>query len=130
MRKTLFVLLAASTVMMSGTAAQQRPAQMAGTWQVHIEHYKGRIVDEQWIMTQTGTNATGKVVVKSGMEFPIEGSIDGNKIKWKVTTRPASSPEGERFHHFIGTLNGDEIKGTLERDKHDDDGTFVAKHLK
>lgn len=110
--------------------AAQSAAKMAGTWDVHIEHYpapraSGRIVNEQWIVTQDGSKVTGKVVVNT-REFPIEGDIDGNTIKWKVTTRPASSPEGERYHHFLGTLEGNSIKGTLERPDHSDDGTFVA----
>ena len=113
----------------AAAAAQNRP-RWAGTWDVHIDHYapprgSGRVVKEQWIVTQDGNKVSGKVVVNT-REFPIEGTVDGNTIKWKVTTRPASSPDGERFHHFLGTLEGNEIKGTLERPDHSDDGTFTA----
>src|SRR4051812_29527384 len=118
MRRIPYIALLTWIVMVVSAAAAQKPAAMAGTWVVHIEHYKGRIVDEQWIVTQDGANATGKVVVKSGAEFPIVGPIDGNKIKWKVTTQPATGEKAARFHYFIGTLNGSEIKGTLERDDH------------
>lgn len=120
------VLMAAA----AGVGAAQNAAKMGGTWDVHIEHYaapkgSGRVVNEQWIVTQDGNKVTGKVVVNT-REFPIEGDIDGNTIKWKVTTRPASDPMGERHHHFLGTLDGNAIKGTLERPDHSDDGTFVA----
>lgn len=123
-------LVIVSLVVAGTIAAAQNTARMAGTWDVHIEHYaaprgSGRIVNEQWIVTQDGNRVTGKVVVNT-REFPIEGDIDGTTIKWKVTTRPASSPEGERYHHFLGTLEGNSIKGTLERPDHSDDGTFVA----
>jgi hypothetical protein len=132
MRRRAFVALAMVSALAIGAAlaAAQTSPTWAGTWTVHIEHYpapraSGRIVDEQWIVTQNGNTVTGKVVVNT-REFPIEGTVDGNKIKWKVTTRPASSPEGERYHHFLGTLEGSTIKGTLERPDHSDDGTFVA----
>src|SRR5437773_10585094 len=101
MRKIPFILLVASIVMMTSGAATQQTAQVAGTWDVHIEHYAGRIVDEQWVVTQDGAKVTGRVVLRSGMTVPIEGAINGSAIKWKVTTRPASKEQGERFHHFI-----------------------------
>jgi len=129
------VALALMVVCAAGAAAAaQSRAQWGGTWDVHIEHYpapkgSGRVVNEQWIVTQNGNKVTGKVVVNT-REFPIEGDVDGNKIKWKVTTRPASDPMGERYHHFLGTLDGNTIKGTLERSDHSDDGDFTATRAK
>ena len=133
--KTYFALAVVSLMAIGSAAATaQNAARMAGTWDVHIEHYpapkaSGRVVNEQWIVTQDGNTVTGKVVVNKN-EFPIEGNIDGNRIKWKVTPRPASSPEGERYHHFLGTLEGNTIKGTLERPDHSDDADFVATRAK
>jgi hypothetical protein len=112
---------------------QQPPPQqprLGGTWDVHIIHYTGRIVDEQWIVTHDGNTITGKVVVRSGREFPLEGTVDGFRIKWKVTTQPAANGQGERYHYFIGAADNMEISGTLERHDHSDDGTFAARRAR
>ena len=109
---------------------QPQPPRLAGTWDVHIIHYTGRIVDEQWIVTHEGNKVTGKVVVRSGREFPLEGSVDGFRIKWKVTTQTAGNGQTERYHYFIGAADNAEISGTLERHDHSDDGTFAARRAR
>jgi hypothetical protein len=133
-KRALGALVVVSVMVLYAGIAGAQSARFAGTWDVHIEHYpapraSGRVVNEQWIVTQDGNKVTGKVVVNKN-EFPIEGNVDGSKIKWKVTTRPASSPEGERYHHFLGTLDGNTIKGTLERPDHSDDADFTATRAK
>ena len=121
----LLIVLAAGFAAIAASAQQRSP--FAGIWDVHIDHPKtNRVVDEQWIIEVQGTYATGKVVVRSKREFPIEGDIDGNAIKWKVATSLPRDP----YHWFIGTLNGDEIKGDIEWHDHSDDGTFVAKRAR
>lgn len=114
-RRALAVVLV--TIVVAGLGASQQTARLAGTWDVHIEHYTGRVVNEQWILTQDGASVTGKVVVSS-REYPLEGTVDGTKINFKVTVRPDS------FNIFLGTVEGDSIKGEIK--KLNDDGTFAA----
>ena len=126
MHKAPLVALLLMLVVLAAPSAQQK-SPFEGTWDVHIDHVKtNRVVDEQWIIEVHGTHATGKVVIRSKQEFPIEGDIDGNAIKWKVTTTLPRDP----YHWFIGTLNGGEIKGEIEWHDHSDDGTFVAKRAR
>lgn len=131
-RNAALALAVVSLIITHGiAAAAQNSARMAGTWDVHIEHFTGRIVDEQWIVTQNGNKVTGKVVVNT-REFPLEGTIDGNKINFKVTVRPADPNGGEnsaeRANIFLGTVDGDSIKGEIK--KLNDDGTFTAKRAR
>jgi hypothetical protein len=130
-RKTTRALLFASSLAIpfAGAGAAQETARLAGTWDVNIRHFTGRVVNEQWIVAQDGNKVTGKVVV-STRELPLEGTVDGNKITVKVTVRPARSGENDEgsYNLFLGTVDGDSIKGEIR--KTNDDGTFSAKRAK
>jgi hypothetical protein len=126
----LTITLGAPPIVAQAPQPPPQPPRLAGTWDVHIIHYTGRIVDEQWIVTHEGNKITGKVVVRSGREFPLEGTVDGFRIKWKVTTQPAGNGQTERYHYFIGAADNAEISGTLERHDHSDDGTFAARRAR
>lgn len=121
-RRALLALLFVSCLAMTfaGAGRAQETARLAGTWDVNIRHFTGRVVNEQWIVAQDGNTVTGKVVVSS-REFPLEGTVEGNKINFKVTV-------GSAYNIFLGTVDGDSIKGEIK--KVNDDGTFSAKRAK
>jgi len=92
-------------------------ANLAGTWNVHIVHMSGRIVDEQWIVEQRGDHVEGRVKTPR-RDFPLEGTVIGNRIEVKVQTAE------DRYNLFRGTVDRDSLKGTIEQKG--DDGTFSA----
>ena len=94
-----------------------RVADLAGTWNVHIVHMSGRVVDEQWIVEQDGDRVRG-LVKTPRRDFPLEGTVNGNRIEVKVTTAE------DRYNLFRGTVDRDSINGTIEQKG--DDGTFSA----
>jgi len=109
------------------SSSQPRTIAIAGTWNVHIEHFTGRVVNEQWLIRQTDRTLAGKVVVSS-REFPLEGTIEGNEITVKVTVRPATSDEPASVNVFHGLVDGDSMKGEIK--KVNDDGLFAATRAK
>jgi hypothetical protein len=121
-RKAFFALwILFLTMTFPGVPAAQTIAKLAGTWDVRIQHLSGRVVNEQWLVTQDGNKVTGKVKV-AGRELPLEGRVEGNKIDFKVTVSEESS------NRFLGTVEGDSIKGEIK--KLNDDGTFSAKRTR
>ena len=123
----LAVLLCAMAFQVA-PAAQQTTA-LTGTWDVHIEHFTGRVVNEQWIIRQDGGKVAGKVVV-SGREYPLDGTVERNKINFKVTVRAPGSEENAEgsYNVFLGTVDGNSIRGEIK--KLNDDGTFSAKRAR
>ena len=122
----LSVFVLAMAFQLAPTA--QQTATLTGTWDVHIEHFTGRVVNEQWIVKQDGGKVAGKVVV-SGREYPLEGTVERDKINVKVTVRAPGSGENAEagYNIFLGTVEGNSIRGEIK--KLNDDGTFSAKRV-
>ena len=78
---------------------------------------RGRIVDEQWIVEQHGDRVEGRVKTPR-RDFPLEGTVIGNRIEVKVRTAE------DRYNLFRGIVDRDSLKGTIEQKG--DDGTFSA----
>ena len=93
---------------------------VAGTWNVHIEHYTGRIVDEQWVLQQDGSAVRGTVLVRD-QKYPIEGTVEGDRINFRVTVATANGP---RYNVFLGSVKDQRIQGEIK--KENDDGRFTA----
>ena len=89
-------------------ASAQQPAKLAGTWDITIQGPNGEI-HEQWIVIQDGNKVTGSVK-NANADFPLEGTVDANKIDVHVT---AKGPNGERHLEVIATVDGDSIKGKI-----------------
>ena len=116
-----FVLILAGLVLPLFAAPQA--ANIGGTWDITIQGPNG-VINEQWVVTQQGNSVTGKV--KNGNnEFPLEGTVDGNKIDVHVT---AKTPNGERHLEVIATVSGDSIQGKITQNGMDRD--WSAKRAK
>lgn len=121
-RNLLRAAVAVTATLALGRGIAAQAARVSGTWDVHIEHFTGRIVDEQWIVQQNGRTVTGRVVVRGGREYPLQGNVDGNRINVRVTV---STDGGDRYNTFLGTVAEGRITGEIK--KENDDGTFSAK---
>ncbi len=84
-------------------AAQTAATNVTGTWNFKVSGDAGS-ADQTIVMKQEGSTITGtfKGPRQSGT---IDGTVDGNKIKFHVTARAGID--------YTGTVDGDSMKGTL-----------------
>lgn len=106
-RKRLTNMLAILAVLMlcasMGAVAQTTAANVAGTWTFKVSGDAGS-ADQTIVIKQDGSKITGtfKGPRQSGT---IDGTVDGNNIKFHVTARAGID--------YTGTVDGDSMKGTL-----------------
>ena len=96
----LSVLLA---VVAGAAAAQDKPANVAGSWTINVSGETGS-AKQSMTLTQDGGKITGtfKGPRQSGT---IDGTVGGNNIKFHVT---AGIPLD-----YTGTVDGDSMSGTM-----------------
>ena len=84
-------------------AAADAPANVAGNWQISVTGDAGT-AQQTIVLTQDGNKLTGtfKGPRQSG---PLDGTVDGNNIKFHVKTRVPLD--------YTGAVDGDTMKGTL-----------------
>jgi hypothetical protein len=97
------VALVAIFMLIAGVAAAADTANVAGTWTFKVTGDSGN-AEQTIVIKQDGTRITGtfKGPRQSGT---IDGSVDGNNIKFHVTARAGID--------YTGTVDGDTMKGTL-----------------
>lgn len=83
--------------------AADPPVNVAGSWQVTVSGDAGS-AEQTIVLTQDGNKITGsfKGPRQSG---PLAGTVDGNSIKFHVSTRVPLD--------YTGTADGDTMKGTM-----------------
>jgi hypothetical protein len=83
--------------------AADTPANVAGTWEFSVTGAAGK-ASQTISLKQDGAKITGtfKGPRQSGN---IDGTVDGNNIKFHVTARIPLD--------YTGTVNGDSMKGTM-----------------
>lgn len=93
-----FLLMACMAV-----AAQTGTVNVTGTWNFKVSGDSGN-ADQTIVMKQDGNKITGtfKGPRQSGT---IDGTVDGNNIKFHVTARAGID--------YTGTIDGESMKGTL-----------------
>lgn len=97
---TVFALLALALCV---ALAQDKPANVAGSWTIDVSGDAGN-AKQSMTLTQDDGKITGtfKGPRQSGK---IDGTVDGNKIKFHVT---AGIPLD-----YTGTVDGDSMSGTM-----------------
>ena len=99
----LLGVMAALVLVACMAAAQTAATNVNGTWNFKVSGEAGS-ADQTIVMKQDGNTITGtfKGPRQSGT---IDGTLDGNKIKFHVTARAGMD--------YTGTVDGDSMKGTL-----------------
>ncbi len=92
-------------------------SQIEGIWDVHIEHMSGRVVDEQWVLKQSGCYITGTVKT-ARRDYPLTGTVEENQIRVRVTVSES------RYNLFSGMAKNQELSGAIHQAG--DNGTFRA----
>lgn len=95
--------LALVATLVSLAVAADAPANVAGTWNFKVSGDAGS-ADQTMVIQQDGGKVTGtfKGPRQSGT---INGTVVGNAIKFKVKARASMD--------YVGTVDGDTMKGTL-----------------
>jgi uncharacterized protein (TIGR03066 family) len=109
MRKTAICLAVICALALAGVAVKAAdPAKVAGAWEMTSQ---GRQGPQTSTITfeQDGGKIKGTIKGTRG-EAPFEGTVDGNKITFTVKRQ---TPNGEFVQTYNGTVDGDNIKGTV-----------------
>lgn len=108
MKTTVRTKLSAAVLLVSlmiacAALAADTPANVAGTWEFSVTGAAGK-ASQTISLKQDGAKITGtfKGPRQSGN---IDGTVDGNNIKFHVTARIPLD--------YTGTVNGDSMKGTM-----------------
>ena len=106
-RTILAVLL--GTMLVLSLVAVAEDAKVGGTWEMTSQGRQGPVTSTLTI-DQTGNKFKGTLKGRMG-ETPIEGTVDGNKIAFTVER---DTPNGKFTMNYTGTVDGDNIKGTVK----------------
>jgi hypothetical protein len=110
----MFLLLVVAAV----ANARPTPANVAGTWTISVSE-GGQTADQTIDLKQDGGKITG-TFKGPRQQGTLEGTVDGNNIKFHVNTRVPFD--------YTGTVDGDSMKGTfIARGK---TGDWTAKRAK
>jgi hypothetical protein len=110
----MFLLLLLATVV----SARPNPANVAGTWTISVSE-GGQAAEQTVDLKQDGGKITG-TFKGPRQQGTLEGTVDGNNIKFHVNTRVPFD--------YTGTVDGNSMKGTFTaRGK---TGDWTAKRAK
>jgi hypothetical protein len=89
--------------------AAAQDAKVAGSWDLSSPGRDGNVMTQTLTLQQDGTKLTGTLKGQRG-EAPVTGTISGTNIAFSVTR---STPNGDMKIDYMGTVNGDAMKGTF-----------------
>ncbi len=115
---TLFVCLASLTVF---------AASIDGKWNSEVK-FGERTFQRTFNLKSDGSTLTGTMEMSAGGQSRStdirNGKIDGNKFSFSLVQR---GKQGERTVLYEGTVEGDELKGTMKPEGQDEGRPFTAK---
>lgn len=120
MKRTSIILgaLLAMTLALSMASFAEDAAKVGGTWEMSMQGRQGTMTQTLTI-DQSGNKFKGTLKGQRG-ETPIEGTVDGNKINFTVERE---TPNGKFTMNYTGTVDGDNIKGTVKMGENERDWT-------
>jgi hypothetical protein len=121
----LLALLLACGLLILGQAvvAAEKPANVAGTWEMTAEGRNGPMTQTLTIQ-QDGTTIKGTLSGRRG-DAPLEGTVEGNKVNFTVKR---DTPNGTFTLEYSATVDGDSMTGTVHSERFD--RKFTAKRGK
>lgn len=119
--KSKSILIAALFAMLMGMATVAlAQGKIDGNWEMSMQGRQGNTTTSTLMLKTDGNKLTGSIKGQRG-EAPIsDGTVDGNKISFTVTRQ---TPNGEFKQTFNGTVDGDNIKGTVQMGENSRDWT-------
>lgn len=93
--------------------AEDKPADVAGTWNLTITSQRGTF-ESTLVLKQDGGKVTGTITGRMG-ETPIDkGAVAGDTLTFEVTR---DTPNGTFTISYKATVSGDSMKGTGGNDR-------------
>ena len=110
MKKILAVMTTALVALLVALPMQAQESNIAGKWETTRETPSGTMTST-FTFVVDGSKLTGTIGSRMGDTKISEGSVDGNKISFKVVMS-----RGDRTIEMVyaGTVEGDTITGTME----------------
>ena len=119
-------LLCVFVGMFAFVALAQKPASVAGKWESSAPGRDGQTMTTTITLEQDGEKLKGSVDAGRGGPAPLEGTVKGNKVSFKVNR---TGPDGQaRTIEYNATVEGDTMKGT--RGMGERSMEFTAKKVK
>lgn len=110
MKKILSVIAGAAAALLLAVPAQAQDVDITGEWESTRETQQGTMTTT-FTFEQDGGKLTGTLTSQRGDMEISDGTIEGNKISFKlVMTRGDSTIEMT----YSGTVEGDTITGTMQ----------------
>ena len=108
-RNYIFVAAPCFVVLSLAHVASAQDARVAGSWDLSAPGRDGNVVTQTLTLQQDGTKLTGTLKGQRG-DAPVTGTISANNISFSVTR---ATPNGEMKIDYMGTVEGDAMKGSL-----------------
>jgi hypothetical protein len=102
-------VMLAMMLALSLVAVAEDAAKVGGTWEMTSQGRQGPMTSTLTI-DQSGNKFKGTLKGQRG-EAPIEGTVDGNKISFTIERE---TPNGKMTMNYTGTVDGDNMKGTVK----------------
>jgi hypothetical protein len=102
-------VMLAMMLALSLVAVAEDAAKVGGTWEMTSQGRQGPMTSTLTI-DQSGNKFKGTLKGQRG-ETPIEGTVDGNKISFTIERE---TPNGKMTMNYTGTVDGDNMKGTVK----------------
>jgi len=119
-------VVCALAMMFSVVAFAQKPVNVAGKWETSSPGRDGQTQTSTITLEQTGDKLKGTIEGGRGGAAPLEGTVTGNKVAFKVTR---TRQDGQTMTiEYNATVEGDTMKGT--RGSGERSGEFTAKKMK
>ncbi len=126
--KSRLSLLMAGLALALITVVQAAGADVTGKWTAQVPGRNGGTREQTFTFKADGEKLTGSVSGMQGNEIAIsDGKIAGDDISFVVTMNFQGN---EVKMNYKGTVSGDEIKFTRQREGNDQKQEFTAKKSK
>lgn len=121
--KKLFAFL----VLATATSAFAATPNMNGKWTVH-QNVAGNETDQACTFTVDGSKLTGTCKGDDDKDLPVTGSVEGDKVSWKVESEYNGTAMTIVF--TVSGTEGDKVVGSLEVQPFGVNGEFSASPAK
>ena len=108
-RNCILVAAICFVVLSLAHVASAQDAKVAGSWDLSAPGRDGNVATQTLMLQQDGTKLTGTLKGQRG-EAPVTGTISANNVTFSVTR---NGPNGEVKIDYMGTVEGDAMKGRL-----------------
>jgi len=118
---------AITTLILCAASLSAFAASIDGKWNSEMK-FGERTIQRTFNLKSDGSTLTGTMEMSAGGQSRStdikNGKIDGNKFSFSLVQR---GKQGERTVVYEGTVEGDELKGTMKPEGQDEGRPFTAK---